>query len=268
MPQLDTLSPYPGTPGVTITGTGPDLGTCTSIVIYITEAIGGNLTATRVISLTASLTRVDQNTVTFTMPDFGVVVPTAANAKAIYTVSAVSYFTNILAYETDITSTTPPPATPPTPTYGYGLPNTGMKFPSTSPRWKFHDPYDSNSGTNTYTFEFNPDSMTSPFPTRTINSAHTTAIDGQVLLTEGAPQLAQWKFSGTIRKGYQYDMLRSWVYDRNRRIEVTDHFGRVLTCVLTQLDAQPLKKINDYWIHSYTVSGLVISVSQPTQIPT
>lgn len=267
MPQIDTLSPYPGTPGTTITGTGPDLGVCTSIVIYITEVVGGNTNATRVVNLTASLTRVDQNTVTFTMPDFGVVVPTAAKAKAIYTVSSVQYYTNIYSYETDVTSVTPPPATPPTPTYGYSIPDNPMKYPSSVQKWQFHDPYDGNSGTNTWTFEVNPDAMSEPWPTRTINAAYTTAVDGQVLLTEGAPQLAQWTFAGQIYNAHQYDMFRSWVYDRNRRVQVKDHFGRIITCLLTKFDTTPVGRRSDYWRHSYQITALVISVGQPTEVP-
>lgn len=126
-------------------------------------------------------------------------------------------------------------------------------------RWTISD------ATETYTFTVNPNAMTSPFPERNILLKATTAIDGQVILMEGARAATNWTFSGDILDHTQYEALRSWVLDRvGRRVVVADHFGRNLVCVLTKFDPTPKRAVGRYWRHTYTISAIVISVGAAT----
>lgn len=153
-------------------------------------------------------------------------------------------------------------------TYGYDIPNVDYAGPGGGVvKWKFFDPYDTDTSTNTAYFPVNPNAMTSPFPQRQISTVATTAIDGQTIFVEGQAKPVDWQFSGWINTPYHYDLLRSWVYERRRRITITDHFGRDIVCVLTNFDAVPQMKNNVYWRHTYTVRGLVVSVGKPTKVP-
>ncbi len=126
-------------------------------------------------------------------------------------------------------------------------------------RWTF---YDANGS---YLFPNNPNAMTSPFGERNIAWKTTTAVDGQVLLFEGARQPVEWTFSGDILDAVHYEALRSWVYDRiGRRVTVTDHFGRGITCILRRFDPTPQRAVGRYWRHTYTIAAIVISVGSPT----
>jgi hypothetical protein len=105
--------------------------------------------------------------------------------------------------------------------------------------------------------------MDSPFTDRQITAGVSTG--GNILLTEGAqPANANWTFSGTLLTQEQYLSLASWVYQRQRRIYVYDHFGRRITCVLKKFDPKPKRSIQYYWRHEWTITAVVISVSQPS----
>lgn len=126
-------------------------------------------------------------------------------------------------------------------------------------RWTLTDP------AGTYTFNPNPNQMTTPFPARNISMQMTTAVDGQVLLFEGAKTPAQWTFGGDCMTAAQYEVLRSWVYDRvGRRVTVTDHYGRAIVCVLVKFDPVPKRAVGRYWRHTYEISAVVVRVGAPT----
>jgi hypothetical protein len=128
-------------------------------------------------------------------------------------------------------------------------------------RWKLKDPYDTTSA-GTYTFTRNPRSMTSPFPERQVSSYATSA--GKTLTYEGATPPKQWSFSGPILHKGEIDALYNWVYNKKRRILLTDHFGRQLTLVMQSMDVQPARRTGYYWSHDYTVTALVLDISAPT----
>ena len=142
-----------------------------------------------------------------------------------------------------------------------------MAYPRGRVPWVFFDPYDDNDDTATYSPPINPNKMTSVFPQRALNNAVTTAIDGQALVWEGQSKPMSWSFSGAIFNADHYDMLRSWVYDRRRRITITDHFGRPLVVVLQEFNVVPVLVRSKYWRHDYTITGLLISVGVPTRLP-
>ena len=131
-------------------------------------------------------------------------------------------------------------------------------------KWKLVDPYDDNPATNTYVFAVSPNEMTTPYPTRNITTMGTTAPDGKFLMWESAPSPAIMSFSGTILDRDQLLTLRSWVYDRNRRLHLTDHFNRQMTVVLHKFDAVPVRTTGRfYYRHTYTIECTVISVKTP-----
>lgn len=133
-------------------------------------------------------------------------------------------------------------------------------------KWKIYDPSDPNPATNTYTFEWSPNAMSSPFPRRSVTAQGTTAPGGQALVWEGPREPAMWTFEGSIPNRDQYEALRKWVLERTGRMVVTDHFGRDIVCVFRSFTPTPPErmKVGRYWYHTYSIEALVISVGAPT----
>lgn len=131
-------------------------------------------------------------------------------------------------------------------------------------RWRFEDPYDSDPETNSYTFPINPNQMSSPFPEKAISAMTTTAIGGVPLVWQGNTPPKSWTFGGEILDAAHYEALRSWTYDRNRRLYLFDHFGRRLILVMQSFDPAPKRAVGRYWRHTYTCTALVLSVGAPT----
>jgi len=249
---IGTLSPEPLHDGDLVTVTGPDVGVCNKAIV----TIGG-------ITVDASLTRVDQNTATFICPTFGFQLAASGNVVLEY-----SYNGNILG--TDPFAATWEPVAggtgggssyvPPT---GSDIPTGDQEYPVIVKRWVFTDP----ATGETYTMPRNPSAMTTPFPQRNITAKMTTAINGQMLLTEGSPTPANWQFTGITVDAAHYEKLRHWVNDINHRVQITDHYGRVIDCVLLLFDAKPKRDMHRLWSHDYTVTALVIKVGEPTVVP-
>jgi hypothetical protein len=107
-------------------------------------------------------------------------------------------------------------------------------------RWVLSDPYDTNSATNHYTFPRNPVAMTSLNTERQVTSLGT--LGGTILLHEVRARPRQWQFNGPILDKAHYDALYGWVYDRRRRVQLTDHFGRTISLVLTTMEAVPVRR--------------------------
>ncbi len=129
-------------------------------------------------------------------------------------------------------------------------------------RWVMTDPYDTNSATNTYNFPRNPKEMTSLHAERAVSSMSTT--NHKILLFEGQTPAKQWQFSGPILDKQQFTDLTAWVYNRKRRVNINDHYGRNISCVLTSFDVVPKRRNGHYYSHEYTISALVLNVSAPT----
>lgn len=127
-------------------------------------------------------------------------------------------------------------------------------------RWQFYDP----ATTDTWTMPANPSEMSPVHERRSIEVMATTAVDGQVLLREGSRVPAEFSFSGKTLNYTHYETLRSWVYDRPNRIQITDHFGRPLTVVLRDFKATPNRARNRYWYHQYEVTGVILDVGAAT----
>lgn len=133
---------------------------------------------------------------------------------------------------------------------------------STVLRWVLADPYDSDPTTNTYTFPRNPASMTSVYPDRAVTAQVTTF--GKRLFIEGTTPAKQFTFAGPILEKSHFDALRDWCYNHTQRINLHDHFGRIIKCVLVSVDMVPKTRINYYYSHDYTVTALIDTISEPT----
>jgi hypothetical protein len=250
---IGTVAPNPVQDGDTVTVSGPDVGICTHAIVIV----GGN-------TLIAPVTTVDQDHATFVMPTFALQGAAAGTVELQYKLNGNVMGTGTHAITYDPTTETgdgsgstyePPEAA--------DINAGDQEYPVIVKRWVFTDAVTGD----TYTVPRNPDNMTSPFPERNVQSKFTTAITGQVLLTEGAPVISQWQFSGKVADARHYEQLRHWVNDVNHRVVITDHYGRDILCVLTKFDARPKRDMHRLWSHEYTVTALVLKVGEPTVVP-
>jgi hypothetical protein len=129
-------------------------------------------------------------------------------------------------------------------------------------RWKLVDPYLTDPGDKTYVFPRNPKEMTSPYYERAITG--TTTIFNKRLVYEGASPPKAWTFSGPILEKSHFDALREWTYSHKRRFYLYDHFGRRITTVFSSVDMTPVRRVNYYYSHDYTVSALTLDITEPT----
>jgi hypothetical protein len=256
-----------------MTVSGPNIGIGDRIIFAQGAAAGKT---TYINAKAALLTRVNQNSASFVFPQ-GMNLGQAV-VQVHYVVNGIEYLTGLVPITiiaVPVVPVSPPPAVP---GYGYGIAEGNLGYTPTVKKWVFFDPYDPNPATNRWVVPINPNEMTSPFPQRQVTSRFTTAIDGRVLLFEGSPKPADWTFKGAIFNASHYDLLRSWVYDRRRRIIITDHFGRDIACVLQNFNPTPKRAVTGsqggengrgmYWRHDYEVTALVIAVGRPTVVPT
>jgi hypothetical protein len=267
--SLDDYSPDPVYAGVTVFLSGYNIGICSGAQVSFSGTDPSGNTSLE--SYDLPLTKVNQNQASFVFPDTALTRAkpdgTLYQVYARYSINGVPGTTNVLAMYVG----QPPAVQQATASgekqYGYHIPDGEPVRGYQVLRWVFYDPYDGNPDTQTATVEINPNAMDTPFPTRNYTYKATTAINGQVLAWEGQQQPAQWTFSGLVLTARQYDLLRSWVYDRDNRIQITDHFGRVITCSLSKFDAKPQRAYNRYWKHGFTISALVYSITKPTVVP-
>jgi hypothetical protein len=127
-------------------------------------------------------------------------------------------------------------------------------------RWVFDDLVGEQ-----YTVPINPNAMTKLKAARAVTTRVTTAVGGQTLFFEGRRPPQAWSFSGVILEKDHYDQLDHWVYDKGR-IQITDHFLRKIIVALTDFDARPVRKVQRYWRHDYTIQGLVVDVDSSQAI--
>lgn len=132
-------------------------------------------------------------------------------------------------------------------------------------RWQLRSVSDPASFTTVFV---NPSEMSSPYPTRQVGFESTTAADGNTLVWEGPMAPKDWQFSGVCLSHSHFKQLRDWVYAVPGKVVIRDHFGRDIVAVLREFDAIPQPRTSldprRYWRHSYTISGLVLSVSEGT----
>lgn len=127
-------------------------------------------------------------------------------------------------------------------------------------RWQFYSPVTGER----YDWPRNPEKMTKVRPTRNYTVKHTVGLTGQVLIYEGAPTPADWNCSGKIRTVEHYQALEHWTYDVPGRVQLTDHYGRLLVLQMEDFDAAPVIRNGIYWAHDFTLKAIVTYVGQPT----
>lgn len=121
-------------------------------------------------------------------------------------------------------------------------------------RWHFHDP---NTGEN-YEPPIGPDRMTSPLPVRAVDAVSTTSRQGTIVVWEGAPEPAQWAFSGRLLSQVHYEALQAW-YAKPNRVIISDHLARQWVCYITDFDAEPQRALHLPWSHRYTMRATVFA---------
>jgi hypothetical protein len=101
------------------------------------------------------------------------------------------------------------------------------------------------------------------FPARrTLDQAHTTALNGRWSITEPGVEAHSFSFSGYLRTKDEHDKFVAYC-SLKRRIYLIDHRGRAWVTVLTSPDLRPRKRIaedggvfND-WATDYTVQAII-----------
>jgi hypothetical protein len=88
-------------------------------------------------------------------------------------------------------------------------------------RWKFHDYLTGE----TYFFEMNPNSMSTPYPSQQTTSLGKSPIDGSIAATRVVQPAIDWSFSGNIRTESFQVALAYW-FEKSNKITLTDHIGR------------------------------------------
>ena len=133
-------------------------------------------------------------------------------------------------------------------------------------KWRIVDPADPDPATNSYTWDWSPNTSTSPFGKKSISFLGTTAGDGQALMWQGVSEPIQMTFGGSIPDMEQYEALRKWVYERSGRLFLYDHFGRRMTVILDSFAPEPPQrhKGSRYWYHTYQITCWVLAITAPT----
>lgn len=102
-------------------------------------------------------------------------------------------------------------------------------------RWVFHDPAARQAD---YTVPINPNTMTGPYPPRTLLQDGLPAGrgDGAMLVRAAPIKPFEWTFGGVIHDAAHLAAMRSW-YALGGRLNVTDHLGRRWAINILALDA-------------------------------
>lgn len=125
-------------------------------------------------------------------------------------------------------------------------------------RWRFVDPTPGEGDTETdYTFEQNPNQMTSPHQDRLLTASSTTS-GNTLIVVEAARKAKEWTFSGTIRTVEFYDHLKAWSR-KQHRVYLYDHLARQFTVSPISFDPVPQRngEGND-WLMKYSFKVLVL----------
>lgn len=121
-------------------------------------------------------------------------------------------------------------------------------------RWTLRD-----TATNeTWTMPINPDSMSSPFPARTLKFGNGWRGDQRVRAFSGSRAPVAWEWGGVIRSKTHYDRLTEWA-EKSVAVDVTDHLGRTFRVVIEEFnpaDRRPTPRVS--WRLRYTMKALIL----------
>ena len=117
----------------------------------------------------------------------------------------------------------------------------------------FTDPTDGS----TYVFPQNPNKMTSPYVQHSTTMMPYSPVDNRTRTWRTPQKPYEWQFAGNIRHKDFYDALVAW-YVKNRRLHVTDHFGRTWDVQIVNVELTPQRCSRTVpWRYSYTVKTLM-----------
>lgn len=123
-------------------------------------------------------------------------------------------------------------------------------MPPPNLRWKLDD-----GAGDVYSFQVNPNAMSSPWEDIAITASATTAPGGAILLTEGQRTAKEMTISGVILEKSQHDVLAAWLKKR-RRVFLSDHFGRTMIVFIKSYS--PVPKRRTTWKHDWEMTLLVL----------
>lgn len=117
-------------------------------------------------------------------------------------------------------------------------------------RWRFSD------GTETYSFQINPNEADGPFREAPVEAIQTT--DNQVLLVQGTKTPKTMTISGVLFDPSQYDAFVNWLR-KKRRVFMYDHWDRQYTVVVLSFQPKPRKTTRTHpFAHDYTMTIMVL----------
>ena len=123
-------------------------------------------------------------------------------------------------------------------------------------RWLLTDPV----AVTTYTFEVNPNQMSSVFADRQTMSGP-SVVAGSIRLIRQVEQPKEFSFSGNYRSQAQYDQLLLWC-QKGYAVELSDHFDRDWSVILLAFDVdekKPSQRVE--WKGTYRVRGLLLGAA-------
>jgi hypothetical protein len=130
-------------------------------------------------------------------------------------------------------------------------------------KWVLQDPA---PGGESYTFEINPDSATSPHGDNVFTDDATVAPNGQYLTWEGGRRAVQWNFKGTLLTQTQYEALARFA-KLNRRVYLIDNRLRAWVVSVDGFDPTFKQTLEYPWFHTYTVSATIFAGPLEAVIP-
>jgi hypothetical protein len=125
-------------------------------------------------------------------------------------------------------------------------------------RWKF----ETLDGAETYTFEINPNTQSSPISNRDITWNYAAVRDGGTPVGYSgtrAPRAPKpWEFGGVVRSKEQYDAFIYWL-NKKAWVRVTDDLGRQF--IIRILSFEPAQEAGSGrrvpYRHTYTVRTVI-----------
>lgn len=120
-------------------------------------------------------------------------------------------------------------------------------------KWEFLDPTDSSTGQ----FEINPSEGGSPPYSKNMTGQSTVAAGGKTIIFEGAFNVPEISFSGTILSESQYGDMVHW-FNLKHPIQVTDDLGRVFQIYITKFEPKRVRAQSYPWKHTYSCTAILM----------
>ncbi len=118
---------------------------------------------------------------------------------------------------------------------------------------------DNSTGTTvTYTFPFNPKDFAPPGREGTTTQKQTTGTAGASVLFQGRDKAGQGQFGGMARSQQQVTDITTWS-NKWYPLILSDDLGRSWNILITNVSWTRVKKVNNIWLHEYTIDFLEVA---------